>query len=99
MVTACNEVVNLSNARTGEVLYQIYDREAMFGTVTSLASKGPMLAIGYSNGTVLVYNLEVTLNEEETRDKLSNSRFELAHQFSFHKSAVTCMVFTGTGAT
>ena len=78
-MTACNEVVNLSNVRTGEVLYQIYDREAIHGTVTSLAAQGTLLAIGYSNGTVLVYNLDVIMDEEETRDKLSASRFELAH--------------------
>ena len=71
----------------------------MHGTVTCLATVGSFLAIGYSSGTVLIYNLEVTLSEEETRDKLSSSRFELAHQFSFHKSAVSCLVFSGTGAT
>ena len=32
-------------------------------------------------------------------DKLSTSRFELAHQFSFHKSAVSCICFTGEGGT
>ena len=72
----------------------------MHGTVTCLAQTGSILAIGYSNGSVLVYNLEnVALTEEETRDKLSTSRFELAHQFSFHKSAVTCLTFTGDSGT
>ena len=99
LVTAANEVVNLTNVRTGEVTYQIYDREAMHGTVTCLATVGSFLAIGHSNGTVLVYNLEVMLSEDEMLDKLTHSRFELAHQFSFHKSAITAMVFSGEGGT
>jgi len=99
VVTACNEVVNLSNMRTGEVEYQIYDREAMHGTATSLATAGNLLAIGYSSGTILVYNLEVILSDQEIKDKHSASRFELAHQFSFHKSAITCMIFSGEGGT
>lgn len=64
VVTACNEVVNLTNVRTGDVQYQIYDREAMHGTVTCLATAGSLLAIGYSSGTVLVYNLDAMLAEE-----------------------------------
>ena len=67
--------------------------------MTCIASVGSILAIGYSNGTVLVYNLDVVLLEEEAADKVSASRFELAHQFSFHKSAVSCLVFSGEGGT
>lgn len=63
VITAANEVVNFTNVRTGEVTFQIYDREAMHGTVTCLATVGSLLAIGYSNGTILVYNLEVMLSE------------------------------------
>lgn len=99
VVTACNEVVNLSNVRTAEVEFQIYDREAMHGAVTCLATVGSLLAIGYSSGTILVYNLEVRLTDKETQGKFSASPFELAHQFSFHKSAVTCMIFSGEGGT
>ncbi len=98
-VSACNEVVNLSNVRTGEVDYQIYDTEALFGTVTCIATVGSLLAIGYTNGTVLVYNLDSILSEEESSGKLSASRFELAHQFSFHKSAVSSLCFSGEGGT
>lgn len=99
-VSASNEVVNLTNTRTGEVDFQIYDREAIQGTVSCLATEGTLLAIGYSSGTILIYNLAVMeLNETQTRDKLSVSRFELAHQFSFHKTAVTCMEFSGEGTT
>ena len=98
-VSASNEVVNLTNTRTGEVDFQIYDREAIQGTVTCLATEGTFLAIGYSSGTILVYNLAAFVDETQTRDKLSVSRFELAHQFSFHKTAVTCMEFSGEGTT
>ena len=65
MVSACNEVVNLTNVRTGEVEYQIYDREAIQGTVTCLAVTGPFLAIGYSSGTILVYNLDIIEQDED----------------------------------
>ena len=61
-MSACNEVVNLSSVRTGEVDFQIYDREALHGQVTCLATVGSLLAIGYTNGTVLVYNLDVILS-------------------------------------
>ena len=57
LATACNEVVNLTNIRTGEVDYQIYDREAVHGEVTCLASSGTLLAIGYTDGAVLVFDL------------------------------------------
>ena len=61
---------------------------------------GPQLAIGYSSGTIMIYDLAALESEEEqTKDKLSVSRFELVHQFSFHKTAVTCMEFSGEGAT
>ena len=63
IVSAANEVVNLTNSRTGHVDFQVYDREAMHGTVTCVAVTGSLLAIGYTSGTVLVYNLEVVLTE------------------------------------
>ena len=64
VVSACNEVVNLTNIRTGETEFQIYDREAIRGTVTCLATAGSLLAIGYSSGTVLVYNLDMLVTED-----------------------------------
>ena len=57
MATACNEVVNLSNPRTGEIEYQIYDREAAHGEVTCLQSANTLLAIGYQDGSILVFDL------------------------------------------
>jgi hypothetical protein len=58
VASACNEVVNLTNMRTGQVEYQIYDREAMHGQVTYLATSSTLLAIGYTSGTILVYSLD-----------------------------------------
>lgn len=51
----------MTNTRTGLATFQIYDREAIHGTVTCLAVSASLLAIGYSSGTVLVYNLEVQI--------------------------------------
>ena len=87
-------MVNLSNIRTGEVEFQIYDKEAMHGLVTYIATSNSLLAIGYNDGTILVYNLEEFLPEGETVNKLTESKFEQVHQFSFHKSAVTSLVFS-----
>lgn len=84
LATACNEVVNISNIKTGEIAYQIYDKEAIHGTVTALQSTNTLLAIGYSSGTILVYDLDLS----------SEADFELIHQFSFHRSAITTMIFS-----
>ena len=76
LVTACNEVVNLTNIRTGEVEFQIYDKESMHGQVSNIATSGSLIAIGYTSGTILVFNLEETLPEGEVVNKLTESRFE-----------------------
>ena len=57
LATACNEVVNLTNLKTGDVEFQIYDKEAIHGEVTCLATSDTLLAIGYQDGTVLVFDL------------------------------------------
>ena len=94
MISACNEVVNFTNIRTGEVEFRIYDKDALHGQVTYVASSGVYLAIGYSSGTVLVYNIEKPLEEEEdSLAKATESRFEMLFQFSFHKSSITSLVF------
>jgi hypothetical protein len=52
------------------------------------------LAIAYANGTVLVYNIERVLEEDDDPlSKVTESRFEMLFQFSFHKSAVSALVF------
>ena len=63
----------------------------MHGHVTCLASSGTLLAIAYNSGTVLVYNLEEQVANETV---MMVSEFEQVHSFSFHRSAVTCMVFS-----
>ena len=36
LVSACNEVVNFTNVKTGETSFKIYDKEAIHGHVTCL---------------------------------------------------------------
>ena len=62
--------------------------------MTHVATSGSLLAAGYTNGTILVFDLEGMLPEGETVNKLTESRFEQVHQFSFHKSAVTSLIFS-----
>ena len=59
VVSACNETVNLVNAVTKEIEYKIYDSQAEHGFVTCLKVSGQLLAVGFSNGTVLVYDLDL----------------------------------------
>ena len=58
VVSACNEVVSLSNLTTGEVVFKLFEEEALHGFITCLATSGFFLAVGYSSGTIVVYNLE-----------------------------------------
>jgi U3 small nucleolar RNA-associated protein 12 len=87
LVTACNEVVSLSNMRTGEVAFKLYEENAAHGYVTVLAASGFYLAVGYSSGTVVVYNLELEAAVHK------GECFEIEHTFSFHRTAVTALVF------
>ena len=83
IVTACNEVVNFLNINTNEIRYKIYDKEAEHGFVTHLKASGNLLAIGYSSGTILVYDLEI--GEE--------SEFTELHRFQFHRTGVSVIYF------
>lgn len=82
VVSACNEVVNFTNIKTGEIQFKIYDKEALHGYVTCLSVSSDLIAIGYSSGTILVYSL-----------KSDGEDLEMAHQFSFHRSPVTSVEF------
>ena len=82
LVSACNEVVNFTNIKTGEIKFKIYDKEALHGYVTCLQASSDYIAIGYSTGTILVYSLKL---EEETLEEV--------HKFAFHRSQVTCIEF------
>lgn len=66
--------------------FKVYDKEALHGYVTFLQASSDLIAIGYSTGTILVYNLKIGGEEEK-------QQLEQAHQFSFHRSPVTCMEF------
>lgn len=59
IVSACNEVVNFTHIKTGEIEFKIYEDEAVYGHVTCLSATGDLIAIGFSSGTVLVYNLKM----------------------------------------
>ena len=65
-MTACNEVVNFINLNTNEIRYKIYDKEAEHGYVTHLKASGKILAVGFSTGTILVYDLEIGEEKEFT---------------------------------
>ena len=77
MVTACNEVVNFINLNTNEIRYKIYDHEAEHGFVSCLKPSANMLAIGFSSGTILVYDLDIANN----MDGSDNEPFSLLHKF------------------
>jgi len=78
LVTGCNEVVNFVNVFTNEIKTKVYDREAKYGHVTCLKVNDNLLAVGFSSGTIIVYDLKEGLEEE-------------LHRFSVHKSAITCI--------
>jgi hypothetical protein len=59
LVSACNEVVNFTNIKTGEIQFKVYDKEALYGHVTCLSATSDYIAIGFSSGTILVYNLKL----------------------------------------
>lgn len=86
LVTACNEVVTLTNLKTGEMVQQLYDKEAIHGQVSCIATSSSLLAVGYTSGTVLVFSVETSEDGKPA--------FEQLHQFSFHKSAVNCLIIT-----
>ncbi len=58
-MSACNEVTNFTNVKTGEIQFKIYDKEALHGHVTCLQATSDFIAIGYSSGTILVYSLKL----------------------------------------
>ena len=65
LISACTEVVNLINSQTNEIEYKIYDKEAQYGFVTCLKSSANLLAVGYSSGTIVVYDLNLQNIEKD----------------------------------
>jgi hypothetical protein len=88
LITACNEVVNLINLNTNEIRYKIYDKEAEHGYVTHLKASGNMLAIGFSSGTILIYDLDVAHGLGEGEED-----FVQLHKFQFHRTGVSTIYF------
>ena len=82
IVSACNEVINFTNIHTGEVHHKLYDEEALHGQVRQLKVSSNLLAIGYNDGTIQIYDLN-----------LQEGKLEQVHSFSFHRSAITSIVF------
>ena len=82
IVSACNEIVNFTNVKTGEVQFKVYDKEALHGHVTYLTASSDYLAVGFSSGTIIVYNL-----------KAEGEELEQLHLFNFHRSPITSIVF------
>jgi hypothetical protein len=73
IVSACNEVVYLMNNNTSEIRYKIYDTEAKYGHVTQLKVSGNNLAVGYSSGTIIVFDLDVA-NAQPDEANLDNTQ-------------------------
>ena len=77
---------------TNEIEYKLYDHDATYGHVTYLKASGKMLAVGYSNGTILVIDLDLA---NATPDEDNDTHMVLAtlHKFQFHRSSVTVIMF------
>ena len=56
------------------------------------------MAIGHSNGTILVYDLELT-STVPYEDNKNILLFELLHKFNFHRSGVSCILFDDNNTT
>jgi WD40 repeat protein len=69
---------------------KLYEEEAGHGFVTCLGSSSMFLAVGYSSGTVVVYNLE----SEVISPVHKGENYEIEHTFSFHKTSVTALNFS-----
>ena len=66
----------------------------MHGQVTYIGVSSSLIAVGYNDGTILVFDLDEQLADGATVDINTESRFEKVNQFSFHKSAITSIIFT-----
>jgi hypothetical protein len=89
LASACNEVVSLTRLHSGEIVYKLFAEDAEHGYVTCIAASNLFLAVGFSSGTILVYNL----GSPSLNAKHKGEPFEIDHVFSFHSSAVTTMTF------
>ena len=84
--------MNFVNTSSQEIQYKIYDHEAQYGQVTHISVSNNLIAIGYSQGTILVYNLDIG-NALPDPDNAEHLLFEQLHQFSFHRSSISTIIF------
>jgi U3 small nucleolar RNA-associated protein 12 len=84
--TGCNEYVLITELKTGEVIKKLLSSDSKFRfevTAISLDRTNSNLAVGYSNGSVIIYDI---LNE-----------YTQTKKFSLHKSAITSIDFNKSG--
>jgi WD40 repeat protein len=84
--TGCNEYVLVIDLKTGSIIKKILSSEENFRfEVTSLCldSQNLNLAVGYSNGSIIVYDIK--------------NDYSQIKKFSLHKSAVTSLHFNSSG--
>lgn len=84
--TGCNEYVLVIDLKTGSVIKKILSSEENFRfEVTSICldSQNLNLAVGYSNGSIIIYDVK--------------SDYAQIKKFSLHKSAITSLDFNNSG--
>ncbi len=84
--TGCNEYVLVIDLKTGSILKKILSTDENFRfEVTSLCldSQNLNLAVGYSNGSIIVYDMK--------------NDYTQVKKFSLHKSAITSLDFNSSG--
>lgn len=55
-------MISFVNTTTNEIEYKIFDREgqAHYGQITTLKVSRNLLAVGYSSGTVQIFDLDLS---------------------------------------
>lgn len=84
--TGCNEYVLVIELKTGKILKKILSSDINFKfevTTISLDFSNLNLAVGYNNGTIIIYDIK--------------SDFTQLKKFSLHKSAITSLNFNKSG--
>jgi U3 small nucleolar RNA-associated protein 12 len=100
VITAANEVINVIDVSTAEIVKKFYDSEATYGYVTCMALfegqsdlQGSQLAVGFSTGHVLVYDFNFLMQRNS-----GTQNVEFLHKFNLHKSTVSALAFDKTGS-
>lgn len=83
--TGCNEYVLITELKTGQIIKKLLSSDQKFRyevTAISLDKSNTSLAVGYSNGAVIIYDL---------------SDYSQIKKFSLHKSAINSIDFNKSG--